>query len=96
MTLQFASRTAVRYKRRPLGGEAMGKWGRETVVLLAVAIPALVASAGVLLALKTTCGIVWHSRCHIRMEGIRHLDDSVEMSQLHLKRAKIRPAAMGN
>jgi len=74
----------------------MGKLGRETIVLLVVAIPALVASAGAVLALKTTCGLLWHSRCHIRMEGIRHLDDSVQMSQLHLTRAKIRPAAMGN
>ena len=74
----------------------MVNWGRETVVLAVVAIPALIASAGVVLTLKAACNIIWHSSCQARVTGVRHLDESVQMSELHLKRSKMRAAAMGN
>ena len=74
----------------------MERLGKETIVLFVVAIPALVASVSVVVVLKTTCGLLWHSSCQARMSGVHPLDESVQISHLHPKRSKIRPAAMGN
>lgn len=55
---------------------------QEAVVVLTIFTPALFASLGIILLMKATCGILWHSRCQTRMLGMHHLDETMLVARV--------------
>jgi len=73
----------------------MAKLLEETKVVLIVGAPALLASLGVILLLKATCGLLWNSSCQVRMVGVHHLDEPIQIARTHVPPELITPVVLG-